>query len=232
MRNKFVNHARNVWDRAVTLLPRVDQLWYKYTYMEEMLGNVNGARTIFERWMAWEPDDVAWGAYVKVGPIAQSHARSAPHADKEGVPLAHHHPNSLANSRATAAAQFELRRDDAQRARGIMERYIAALPSLRAYLKCALAACSFDRLPSAIMTSPTGQPAKRVCLARGTRAGRSSSSGSLSSRGACTSALLPSSAHGRSSAVVLWFLFLVLFLAPGPAVFGAAVRADHWRFKK
>ena len=28
MRHRFVNHARNVWDRAVSLLPRVDQLWY------------------------------------------------------------------------------------------------------------------------------------------------------------------------------------------------------------
>ncbi|KAK4357504.1 hypothetical protein RND71_023114 [Anisodus tanguticus] len=26
IKNKFVNHARNVWDRAVTCLPRVDQL--------------------------------------------------------------------------------------------------------------------------------------------------------------------------------------------------------------
>lgn len=37
MKNKFVNHARNVWDRMVTLLPRVDQLWYKYIHMEKML---------------------------------------------------------------------------------------------------------------------------------------------------------------------------------------------------
>lgn len=29
MRHRFINHARNVWDRAVTLLPRIDQLWYK-----------------------------------------------------------------------------------------------------------------------------------------------------------------------------------------------------------
>jgi hypothetical protein len=29
MRHRFVNHARNVWDRAVSLLPRIDQLWYK-----------------------------------------------------------------------------------------------------------------------------------------------------------------------------------------------------------
>ncbi len=27
MRGKFVNHARNVWDRACTLLPRMDQFW-------------------------------------------------------------------------------------------------------------------------------------------------------------------------------------------------------------
>ncbi|KAL0008204.1 hypothetical protein SO802_009706 [Lithocarpus litseifolius] len=44
MKNKFINHTRNVWDRAITLLPRVDQLWYKYIHMEEMLGNVAGAR--------------------------------------------------------------------------------------------------------------------------------------------------------------------------------------------
>ena len=29
MKSRNVNHARNVWDRAVSLLPRVDQLWYK-----------------------------------------------------------------------------------------------------------------------------------------------------------------------------------------------------------
>ena len=64
MRNKFVNHARNVWDRATALLPRVDQFWYKYTYMEEMVENYAVCRSVFERWMAWEPDDKAWHAYV------------------------------------------------------------------------------------------------------------------------------------------------------------------------
>lgn len=39
MRHRFVDHARNVWDRAATMLPRIDQLWYKYIHMEEMLGN-------------------------------------------------------------------------------------------------------------------------------------------------------------------------------------------------
>lgn len=33
MKNKFVNHARNVWERAVYYLPREDQFWFKYAYM-------------------------------------------------------------------------------------------------------------------------------------------------------------------------------------------------------
>lgn len=46
MRHKQINHARNIWDRAVTILPRANQFWYKYSYMEEMLGNVAGARQV------------------------------------------------------------------------------------------------------------------------------------------------------------------------------------------
>ncbi|GJU78442.1 crooked neck-like protein 1 [Tanacetum coccineum] len=65
MKNKFLNHARNVWDRAITLLPMVHQLWDKYIHMEEMLGNVAGARQIFERWMSWEPHQQAWLSYIK-----------------------------------------------------------------------------------------------------------------------------------------------------------------------
>ena len=34
--------------------------------MEEMLGNVPGARQIFERWMSFEPDHHGWAAYIKV----------------------------------------------------------------------------------------------------------------------------------------------------------------------
>ena len=58
MRHRFVNHARNVWDRAVSLLPRIDQLWYKYVHMEEMLGNVAGAR---QARTFWEVPSVCWG---------------------------------------------------------------------------------------------------------------------------------------------------------------------------
>ena len=65
MRHKFINHARNVWERACKHLPRVDQFWYKYSYMEEMLGNAEKVRKIFEDWMTWEPPENAWNAYLK-----------------------------------------------------------------------------------------------------------------------------------------------------------------------
>ena len=66
MRNKFINRARNVWDRAVVLLPRVDQLWYKYALMEEHLKNYDNARKIFDRWMEWIPDEKGWMSYIKL----------------------------------------------------------------------------------------------------------------------------------------------------------------------
>lgn len=66
LKGRNVQHSRNLFDRAVTLLPRVDQLWYKYVYLEELLQNVPGARQVFERWMQWEPDDKAWQAYIKL----------------------------------------------------------------------------------------------------------------------------------------------------------------------
>ncbi|KAJ3376631.1 NineTeen Complex (NTC) component, partial [Entophlyctis sp. JEL0112] len=66
MRHKNVNMARNIFDRAVAILPRADVFWYKYAYMEEVLDNVAGARQVFERWMAWEPAEDAWLAYIKL----------------------------------------------------------------------------------------------------------------------------------------------------------------------
>lgn len=66
LKARNVQHARNLFDRAVTLLPRIDQLWYKYVYLEELLQNVPGARQVFERWMKWEPEDKAWQAYIKM----------------------------------------------------------------------------------------------------------------------------------------------------------------------
>ncbi|CAO3649778.1 unnamed protein product [Cunninghamella blakesleeana] len=66
IKNKNINHARNILDRAVTLLPRVDQFWYKYTYVEEILQDIPKARNVFERWIKWEPDESAWQSYIKL----------------------------------------------------------------------------------------------------------------------------------------------------------------------
>jgi crooked neck len=33
--------------------------------MEEMLGNMDRVRKIFEDWMTWEPPENAWNAYLK-----------------------------------------------------------------------------------------------------------------------------------------------------------------------
>ena len=65
MKQKNVNLARNVWNRAVTILPRVDQFWYKFAYMEEMLGNLEGSREVFDRWMKWEPEETVWYSFIK-----------------------------------------------------------------------------------------------------------------------------------------------------------------------
>ncbi len=65
MRNKNVNAARNIFDRAVILLPRVDSFWLRYSYMEDILGNYDKARQIFERWMEWEPEKHGWAAFIK-----------------------------------------------------------------------------------------------------------------------------------------------------------------------
>ena len=40
--------------------------------MEEMLGNVPGARQIYERWMSFEPDHHGWMSYIKVAPALPS----------------------------------------------------------------------------------------------------------------------------------------------------------------
>ena len=65
LRNEHINHARNVLDRAVQLWPRVDFLWYKYVYVEEMVQDVAKCRAVFTRWMKWQPDDNAWLSFAR-----------------------------------------------------------------------------------------------------------------------------------------------------------------------
>lgn len=64
MKNKFINHARNVWERAIKILPRVEQLWFKYAEMEEILGEVEKVRKIYDQWMSWNPPLNAWLSYI------------------------------------------------------------------------------------------------------------------------------------------------------------------------
>lgn len=54
MKTANINHARNLLDRSVVLLPRETKLWYKFVHMEEMLGNVPAVRAIFDRWIQWQ----------------------------------------------------------------------------------------------------------------------------------------------------------------------------------
>lgn len=64
MKAQFIHRARNVLNRAVTLLPRVDAFWYRYVYMEQMVGNNDAARSVFERWMEWEPEAQSWKSFI------------------------------------------------------------------------------------------------------------------------------------------------------------------------
>ena len=50
-----------------------------------MLGNPAKARAIFERWMEWEPEDNAWGAFVKFE-MRQEKPANARYCDILAVP--------------------------------------------------------------------------------------------------------------------------------------------------
>ncbi|KAG5412318.1 hypothetical protein IGI04_008637 [Brassica rapa subsp. trilocularis] len=120
MRNKFVNSARNVWDRAVTVLPRVDQLWYKYIHMEEMLGNISGAREVFERWMKWSPDQEGWLSFINFELRYQETARARDVYER--FVLCHPKPSSYIQY-----AKFEVKGGEVARARDVYERAVKNL---------------------------------------------------------------------------------------------------------
>lgn len=65
LRGKRLNLARNIMDRSVTLLPRLDKLWYKYLLVEEACSSdISLQRLIWERWMRWEPDVQPMLSYI------------------------------------------------------------------------------------------------------------------------------------------------------------------------
>merc|ERR1719387_539120 len=41
-----------------------NQLWYKYIHMEEILGNISGARKIFDCWMAFVTEHQGWNTLI------------------------------------------------------------------------------------------------------------------------------------------------------------------------
>lgn len=62
-----IKHLKNDWNLCTYKV--IINTWscfprYKYTYMEEMLGNVAGSRQVFERWMEWQPEEQAWHSYI------------------------------------------------------------------------------------------------------------------------------------------------------------------------
>ena len=65
-RNENLSSARNIWDRATTILPRIDQFWLKYVEMEILLQDYHRARDVFERWMRWSPSPKAWNSYLRM----------------------------------------------------------------------------------------------------------------------------------------------------------------------
>lgn len=120
MKNKFINHARNVWERACRILPRIDQFWYKFAYMEEMLGNYIGARAIFESWMSWEPNDLAFLAYCKF----EERMEEIVLAREVMYKLIETHPNVLNYLRV---AKFEIKHHNFSSARRLYESCLADL---------------------------------------------------------------------------------------------------------
>lgn len=65
--NALIKHSKNSCNLCVYYV--FIKTWsyflrYKYTYMEEMLGNVAGSRQVFERWMEWQPEEQAWHSYI------------------------------------------------------------------------------------------------------------------------------------------------------------------------
>ncbi|KAL6650580.1 hypothetical protein ACP70R_009505 [Stipagrostis hirtigluma subsp. patula] len=120
MRNRRVDGARNVWDRAVAVLPRADQLWLKYAHMEETLGAVANARRVFERWTAWRPGVAAWESYarfeLRYGEVGRARAVYER--------LVQEHPHADAFVRY---AEFEARHGEASMARRVYERAVGVV---------------------------------------------------------------------------------------------------------
>lgn len=88
--------------------------------MEEVIGNISGARKIFERWMTWSPDHQAWLSYVKFE-LRYNEMERARQIFKNFV---HCHPKVTA---WIHYAKFEIKNGKIARARNVYEREVEKL---------------------------------------------------------------------------------------------------------
>ncbi|KAL5543173.1 hypothetical protein UlMin_010883 [Ulmus minor] len=63
MKKKFINHAMNVWDHVITLLPRMDQLWINW--MPDEQGWFSYIKAIIELFFQCHPNVGAWIQFAK-----------------------------------------------------------------------------------------------------------------------------------------------------------------------
>ena len=115
LRHKQYQHARNIFERSVKILPRYDDFWLRYAKFEETVGNFDNARQIFQRWLAWEPPAKAFLVFVDFECRMRDFngARSV----FERLLLIHPFPESYLRY-----CDFEIKMGEPARARNVFER--------------------------------------------------------------------------------------------------------------
>ncbi|EAY07349.1 Crooked neck protein-related protein [Trichomonas vaginalis G3] len=115
LRHKQFNYARNLYERAVTLLPRYDEFWLRYAQLEISISNFENARKIFQRWLAWEPPAHAFLTFVEFETKLKEFSRAR--SVFERLLIIHPFPESYLRY-----ADFEIRLHQSGRARSVFER--------------------------------------------------------------------------------------------------------------
>lgn len=110
-----VNRCRNLFERAVKILPRHDKFWLMYANFEEQIGDIDRARKIYQRWIAWVPPSYAYLTFANFEARVNnlSRARSV----FERLIITHVDGTSFVQY-----ADFELKLHQTNRARSIYER--------------------------------------------------------------------------------------------------------------
>ncbi|KAH0793706.1 crooked neck-like protein 1 [Histomonas meleagridis] len=120
LRHKQINYARNLLERVVTILPRHDQFWLEYARLEEELGNIEGARNIFRRWIAWEPPSQAYLSFIQFEVRVKEYRNAR--AVFERMLIAHPFSDSYLRY-----ADFEIKLRQFSRARRVFERGLESM---------------------------------------------------------------------------------------------------------